>query len=156
MKNIITVSMAKRGIGTVVLKQGEYIDGTRFYTITANGITTSLKDGNALNMAYKQYLNAGWTAKFEAEKPEEKKAAAPKEPKPKKSWKEHLTETFGEKEDRKHFVEVRNRIAVTAINYFRQKYIESEATLSREEYKKAEKKFVNDWANRVIAAEAAC
>ena len=73
---------------------------------------------------------------------------------PKKTWEEHLNESFGDKEARKHFVEVRNRIAVTAINYFRQKYVESGATLSKEDYKKAEKKFVNSWANRVIAAEA--
>lgn len=73
--------------------------------------------------------------------------------KPKKTWEQHLTESFGDKEARRHFIEVRNSICTTAMAYFRKKYSESGITLDKAEYKAAEKKFVNAWANRVIAAE---
>lgn len=40
-----------------------------------------------------------------------KKASAPKKSAPKQTWEEHLTEKFGDKEERSKFVELRKQVA---------------------------------------------
>ena len=96
--NIIT--MTKVGHGTVVMKQGQYSDGEKWYTLTANGIEVSMKSAVAMNMAYKQYLQEGWTVKPAKI---EKAVKAPTQPKPKKTREESLTAKYGDKDQRRAY-----------------------------------------------------
>ena len=69
------VTLVKRGFGAVVMEQGVYRDGTKWYTITENGITKSMLSADAMNLTYGQYLKAGWTVKPETVKKETAKKA---------------------------------------------------------------------------------
>ena len=150
------ITMTKKGIGTVILQQGEYRDGQRYYTITANGVTTSLKDAYATNMAYKHYLAAGWTVKpEEAEKPEEKAVAAPKEPKPQKTRAEALEEKYGDIETRREYINKKIEISkeVRAEIY---EWVKSHRRLTRDEYKDQLKKGITQKMAQWKAENEAC
>lgn len=97
------VTMTKKGFTTKVLVQTD----DRRYIMVEEGIEHRLDGADALNALYKDYLAKGYTVKPEKEVKEEKAAAAPKEPKPKKSREERLTEKYGDKEQRRAFVEAR-------------------------------------------------
>ena len=74
------IIMSKRGCGTVILRQGVYSDGQKWYTITAHGIETSICNADAMNRTYHSYLADNWKVKT----PEsEKKVASPEKPAPK-------------------------------------------------------------------------
>lgn len=96
------VTMTKKGFTTKVLVQTD----DRRYIMIEEGIEHRLDGADALNALYKDYLAKGYTVKPEKEVKEEK-AAAPKDPKPKKSREERLTEKYGDKEQRRAFVEAR-------------------------------------------------
>lgn len=68
--------MVKKGIGTVILRQGAYSDGQKWYTITSHDIETSIRGADAMNRTFKSYLSSGWTVK----PPKEEKVAAPRKP----------------------------------------------------------------------------
>jgi hypothetical protein len=71
------IIMSKRGCGTVILRQGVYSDGQKWYTITAHGIETSICNADAMNRTYHSYLADNWKVKT----PEsEKKVASPEKP----------------------------------------------------------------------------
>ena len=93
-----TINLKKRGVGTVTLASGTYTNGEKWYTITANGVTTSVVSATALNFAYKQYMANGWAV---AQPKAEKKVAAPSQPKAEKKTREQsLTEKYGDKKCR--------------------------------------------------------
>ena len=81
MKNVTReLIMTKRGCGTIILRQGVYSDGQKWYTITAHGIETSICNADAMNRTYHSYLANKWEVKT----PEsEKKVASPDKPTPK-------------------------------------------------------------------------
>ena len=91
------VTLVKRGVGTVTMIQqtsGGLVDvqlcnDIGFYT-----------DKDGANELYLQYIRAGYTVK----PTKETKVAAPKEPKPKKTREQSLTEKYGDIESRRAYI----------------------------------------------------
>lgn len=101
---MLNITMAKKGIGTVIFSQrntGEMVDIT---TIGGVIFTVSPSDANDI---YKEYIGKGFTVKATPEK----KVASPKKPKVEKTPKtreESLTEKYGTKEERKAYMKAKN------------------------------------------------
>lgn len=100
---MLNITMAKKGIGTVIFSQrntGEMVDIT-----TIGGVTFTVAPNDA-NGIYKEYIANGFTVKVTPEK----KVASPKKtaPKPKKTREESLTEKYGTKEERKAYMKAKN------------------------------------------------
>lgn len=96
---MLNITMAKKGIGTVIFSQrntGEMVDIT-----TIGGVTFTVMPNDA-NGIYKEYIANGFTVKATPEK----KVASPKKPKVEKTPKtreQSLTEKYGDKEARKQY-----------------------------------------------------
>lgn len=146
MNTITTIiTMVKAGHGSVTLKQGQYSDGQKWYVMTANGIDTSINGPIAMNMAYKQYIANGWTVKPAKE---EKKVAAPKPPKKvKKSREEALTEKYGDKDQRRAYIQRKNAIILQVKEEVRE-WTKTHRRLTKDEWKKV----VNDEVAKRLAA----
>ena len=98
---MLNITMTKKGVGTVVFSQknsGEMVDIT-----TIGGVTFTVMPNDA-NGIYAEYIDNGFTVKATPEP----KVAAPKEPKPKKTREESLTEKFGDKDCRREYMKAKN------------------------------------------------
>ena len=97
------ITMVKEGFADVILIQGEYSDGSRYYIVETQGVTLSLSGALALNNAYRQYIDSEYQVLPDAPKKAEPKLSAPKEQKPQKT----PTWDFGEGGfDRQKYLEI--------------------------------------------------
>lgn len=126
----------------VIIAMGTYSDGQKFYVATENGVSKSLKDADAANLLYIHYIKKGWVKDHteiigeepKAEKPEEKAVAAPKEPKPKKTRDEALTEKYGDIEVRRAYMSKKNEV-IKAVKAEIVEWVKSHRRLTKDEYK---------------------
>lgn len=127
----VIVTLKKKGLGAVVLTQGVYSSGETYYTITVNGVTTSLRNAGAMNSTYIQYRKAGWEANTESisEEVEEKVAA------PKPTREDALTEKYGDKDARREYCIQRDKIRFEVASEIRD-WVKTHRGLSKDEYKK--------------------
>jgi len=130
----------------VIIAMGTYSDGQKFYVSTENGVSKSLKDADAANLLYIHYIKKGWVKDHteiigeepKAEKPEEKAVAAPKEPKPKKTRDEALTEKYGDIEARRAYMAKKNAKKAEVTREVKAEIVEwvkSHRRLTKDEYK---------------------
>lgn len=103
----IMMSNGQVSVSMTQYEKGGMVD----YVITRGGyIDTFVITKEEANQKYALLKNQGFKVIPEKEVKEEKAAAAPKEPKPKKTREERLTEKYGDKESRKAFVEARKAV----------------------------------------------
>lgn len=74
----LVITLSKKGFCNVILSSGTYTTGEKWYLQNVNGVKTPVANATILNLVYRQYINAEYTARFE--KPEITKTKAPKEP----------------------------------------------------------------------------
>lgn len=135
--------------------------GTEVMVITTvKGVETDSKIYN--DVEWNTVLTTLKAIGFKEVKVAEKKTSAPKTEEQKKAERaerkvaaeERKTEKYGDKEHRRHFIEVRNSICITAGAYFDKKAKEANKYTPRDkEYRKQRTAFINKWANAVIAQE---
>ena len=135
--------------------------GTEVMVITTvKGVETDSKIYN--DVEWNTVLATLKSIGFKEVKGAEKKTSAPKTEEQKKAERaerkaaaeERKTEKYGDKEHRRHFVEVRNATCITAGAYFDKKAkAAGKYNPKNKEYRKQRTNFINAWANAVIAQE---
>lgn len=125
------ITMSKKGNKRVVLEQGVYTTGQKWYRAVIGNVTFPVENAMSLNMIYTQFLNDGYTVIKE----KEPKVAAPKEPKPVKTRAEALTEKYGDIEVRRAYMAHKVEV-IKAVKGEIAEWAKTHRRLSREEYKK--------------------
>ena len=147
----------RKGNATVV---AEVLGNEVMVITTVKGVETDSKIYN--DVEWNTVLATLKAIGFKEVEVAEKKTSAPKTEEQKKAERaerkvtaeERKTEKYGDLEHRRHFIEVRNSICITAGAYFDKKAkAAGKYNPKDKEYRKQRTNFINAWANAVIAQE---